>query len=152
MSNVDYNCIFCTIAAKRAPAAVIYENDDALAFLDIHPVTEGHVLVIPKKHCRNIFDFDDASGAGLMRAQRIVARAMRAAFNAHGLTVWQSNERAGGQDVFHYHAHLIPRFVGDGLMTREGNNRSMTLRARTNPSHDDLEKIAVKIRTHIQDA
>ncbi len=152
MSNVDYNCIFCTIAAKRAPAAIIYENDGALAFLDIHPVVEGHVLIVPKKHCRNIFDFDDASGNGLMKAQRIVARALRKAYNADGLTIWQSNERAGGQDVFHYHAHLIPRFAHDGLMTRDGNNRSLTLRAPSSPSRETLEAVAQKIRAHISEA
>jgi histidine triad (HIT) family protein len=114
----DPNCIFCKIASKQSPAAIVYEDADVMAILDIHPIASGHTLVIPKNHYRNLFDFDDASGQSLMRAQRLVANALRRVFNADGLTVLQSNERAGGQSVFHYHAHLVPRFVGDGLMTR----------------------------------
>ncbi len=152
MSNVDYNCIFCAIVARRAPAAIIYENADALAFLDIHPIVAGHILVIPKKHARNIFDFDDASGNGVMRAQRVVAHALRDAFAADGLTIFQSNERAGGQDVFHYHAHMVPRFHGDGLMARDGNDRTMRLFVRTHPSREELARVAEKIRAAVKDA
>lgn len=151
MEHIDYNCIFCAIAAKRAPAAIVYESTNALAFLDIHPVVEGHTLVIPKKHCRNIFDIDDESGKAVMHASRVVARALRAAFNADGLTVLQSNERAGGQAVFHYHAHLAPRFIGDGLMSRTEMERRLQWRARGTPTRDELEQIAQKIRAHIKD-
>jgi histidine triad (HIT) family protein len=151
MERVDYNCIFCAIAAKRAPAAIVYESAGALAFLDIHPVVAGHTLVIPKKHCRNLFDLDDECGRGVMHASRIVARALRAAFNADGLTVLQSNERAGGQAVFHYHAHLAPRFIGDGLMSREGFDRHMQWRARGNPTAEELEHLAQNIRAHVKD-
>jgi histidine triad (HIT) family protein len=151
MEHVDYNCIFCAIAAKRAPAAIVYESVDALAFLDIHPVVEGHTLVIPKTHARNLFDLDDDSGKAVMRASRIVARALRATFNADGLTVLQSNERAGGQAVFHYHAHLAPRFYNDGLMSRDGNNRRLQWRAHGSPTREDLEKIAKKIRAQVKD-
>ena len=149
MANVDFNCVFCAIAAKRAPAAIVYESDGALAFLDIRPVVEGHTLVIPKKHCRNLFDLDDESGKAVMHASRVVARALRAAFNADGLTVLQSNERAGGQDVFHYHAHLAPRFVGDGLMSRDANERRLQWRSRGRPGREELEAIAAKIRAQI---
>ena len=151
MEHVDYNCIFCAIAAKRAPAALVYESASALAFLDIHPAVEGHTLVISKKHWRNLFDLDDESGKAVMRASRIVARALRAAFNADGLTVLQSNERAGGQAVFLYHAHLAPRFIGDGLMSRTETERHMQWRTRGNPTREELEKIAEKIRAHIKD-
>ena len=78
MEKVDFNCIFCAIAAKRAPASVIYESDGAVAFLDINPVAEGHTLVIPKKHCRNVFDIDDESGKAVIHASRVVANALRA--------------------------------------------------------------------------
>jgi len=151
MADVDFNCIFCAIAAQRAPAAIVYESDGALAFLDIRPVVEGHTLVIPKRHSRNLFDLDDESGKAVMHASRVVARALRAVFNTDGLTVLQSNERAGGQDVFHYHAHLAPRFVGDGLMSRDANERRMQWRSRGSPSREELEAIAAKIRAHVLD-
>ena len=149
MDHIDFNCIFCAIAAKRAPAALVYESSDALAFLDIHPITQGHVLVIPKKHCRNLFDIDDASGKSAMHAARVVARAMRMAFNADGMNLFQSSERAGGQDVFHFHFHLIPRFQSDGLMARDGNDRLMRWRARGNPTPAELDAIAEKIRAQV---
>lgn len=149
LGAVDFNCIFCAIAAKRAPAAMVYESSDALAFLDIHPITEGHVLVIPRKHCRNLFDIDDESGRNAMHAARVVARAVRIAFGADGMNLFQSSERAGGQDVFHFHFHLIPRFQRDGLMAREGNDRMMRWRARGNPSPEELARIAEKIRVNI---
>lgn len=151
MDNVDYNCIFCAIAAKRAPAEIVYESADAIAFLDINPVTTGHTLVIPKKHSRNVFDIDDESGKAVIHASRVVARALRAAFNADGLTILQSSERAGGQVVYHYHAHLAPRFVGDGLMSRSDTERSMNWRARQSSSHEELKQIADKIRARIKD-
>jgi len=151
MDNVDYNCIFCAIAAKRAPASIVYESDEAMAFLDIQPVVEGHTLVIPKKHCRNIFDLDDESGKAVMRASRIVARALRETFNADGLTILQSNERAGGQDIFHYHAHLAPRFYNDGLMSRTETERRLQWRARGKPARQALDALAEKIRAHIKD-
>ncbi len=151
MEHLDFNCIFCAIVAKRAPADIVYESEGALAFLDIHPVVEGHTLVVPKKHCRNLFDLDDESGRAVMHASRIVARALRAAYNADGLTVLQSNERAGGQQVFHFHAHLAPRFVGDGLMSRSATERRMQWNAQQTPARTELEAIAAKIRAHIKD-
>lgn len=151
MEHIDYNCIFCAIAAKRAPASIVYENENAIAFLDIHPVVEGHTLVIPKNHCRNVFDIDDESGKAVMHASRVVARALRSAFNADGLTILQSNERAGGQAVFHYHAHLAPRFFNDGLMSRTDTERRMQWRARGTPSRRDLDALAEKIRAHVKD-
>lgn len=152
MDTIDYNCIFCAIAAKRAPASMVYESEEAMAFLDIHPVVEGHTLVIPKKHCRNVFDLDDESGRAVMRASRIVARALRETFNADGLTILQSNERAGGQAIFHYHAHLAPRFFNDGLMSRTDTERLMQWRARGKPARQDLDALAEKIRAHVKDA
>ncbi len=151
LGAVNFNCIFCAIAAKRAPAALVYESPDALAFLDIHPITEGHVLVIPKTHCRNLFDIDDNSGRGVMHAARVVARALRVAFNADGMNLFQSSERAGGQEVFHFHFHLLPRFHGDGLMAREGNDRMMRWRSRGNPTPEELARIADKIRAKVVD-
>lgn len=151
MDHVDFNCIFCAIAARRAPAAIVYENPKVLAFLDIHPITQGHVLIIPKSHCRNLFDFDDANAHAVMHAARVVARGLRAALNADGMNLFNSSERAGGQEVFHFHFHVIPRFEGDGLMARDGNNRTMRWRARGNPSREELDTLAEKIRSYIVD-
>jgi histidine triad (HIT) family protein len=144
--SIDPNCIFCKIASKQSPATIVYEDAEVMAFLDIHPIASGHTLIIPKKHCRNIFDFDDTSGQSLMRAQRLVANALRSVFDSDGLTILQSNERAGGQSVFHYHAHLVPRFVNDGLMPR--SEQLHRTRARLN-NEFGMDELAQRIRERI---
>lgn len=146
MEYVDYNCIFCAIAAKRAPADIVFESQDALAFLDIRPIVPGHILVIPRMHFRNLFDFDAACAAGLLHAQRLVAHALRAALGADGLTVVQSNERAGGQSIFHYHVHLIPRYLGDGLITRPENLRGSKRAGDALKPPELADKIRAQIR------
>ncbi len=108
-------CVFCTIAAHRAPAAIIYEDEDSLAFLDIHPLTRGHTLVIPREHCANVFELTTAAGEAVMRATIKVARALRQELQPDGLNLLQSNGRAAGQTVYHFHFHLVPRWSKDGL-------------------------------------
>lgn len=102
-------CIFCHIAAHQAPADVIAESDDVLVFLSL----ENHPLVIPRAHIANLYSLDDALGAALMRWTVRVARALKAGLGCEGVFVAQANEPAGGQDVFHLHIHVIPRWQGD---------------------------------------
>jgi len=109
------DCIFCAIVAGAAPAAVVHDDDDTLAFMDINPVSRGHVLVVPKKHYRNLYDVDPEAAAAVMRTTVHVARAVRAALQPDGMNLFQSNERAAFQSVFHFHVHIIPRWIGDEL-------------------------------------
>jgi len=108
-------CIFCAIAKGEAPAEVVYEDQATMAFLDINPATPGHTLVIPKMHVRNIYDLNDETAAAVMRTATRVARGLRNALRPDGMNLMQANERAGFQSVFHFHFHLVPRWVGDGL-------------------------------------
>lgn len=103
------DCIFCRIAAHQAPADVVAESDDAIIFLSL----ENHPLVVPKAHVANIYAVDEALGAVLMGCTVRVARALKAGLGCEGVFVAQANERAGGQDVFHLHIHVIPRWEGD---------------------------------------
>ncbi len=151
MDHVDFNCIFCAITAKRAPASVVYESADSMAFLDIRPITHGHVLVIPKKHCRNLFDLNDESGRAVIHAARVVARACRIALNADGINLFQSSERAAGQEVFHFHFHLVPRFLEDGLMMHDTDGRMLRWRSRISPTPQEFAAIAERIRVNIVD-
>jgi len=139
--NTDPNCIFCKIIARTTPAAFVYENAGAVAFLDMNQNPAGHTLIVTKKHCRNIFDIDDESGRAVMHAARVVANALRAALNADGLTVTQRNERAGGQEVFHYHMHLFPRYHDDDPSAREFQ--------RVSPK--EMEATAQKISANVVD-
>jgi len=111
----DRECIFCAIVESRAPAHVVFEDGETLAFMDINPANPGHTLVIPKRHVRNVYELDDEAAAAVMKATVRVARAVRAAFQPDGLNLLQSNGPAGGQVIFHFHMHIIPRWYGDGL-------------------------------------
>ena len=131
------DCIFCKIIAGEIPAATVYEDEHVFAFMDIAPANPGHTLVIPKQHYRNIFDMPIEVGTKIMQAAIPIANAIRDALNPDGLNLFQSNEAAGFQTVFHFHLHLIPRWEDDPL------------RLPWRPSEGDLEEInnvAAKIR------
>ena len=108
----DEGNVFAKILRGELPAHKVYEDEATLAFMDIMPRGEGHTLVIPKAPARNILDADPASLAAVIRTVQKVARAVKAAFEADGVTIQQFNEAAGGQVVFHLHVHVIPRFEG----------------------------------------
>jgi len=112
MPSYDPNNIFAKILRGELPCHKIYEDDKALAFLDIMPRAPGHALVLPKAPARNILDVpaDDLAHVAIV-AQK-VAKAAMTAFGADGITVQQFNEGAGGQVVFHLHVHVIPRKAG----------------------------------------
>jgi histidine triad (HIT) family protein len=109
------DCVFCQIAAGRAPSHAVVEDEGAIAFMDIFPVAAGHTLVIPKAHAENVFEIDDGSMRAVAGMVRRVARGIRGEFAPDGLAVYQANGQAAGQTVWHYHVHLIPRSHGQGL-------------------------------------
>ena len=111
----DRECTFCAIVEGRAPAEVVFEDGETLAFMDINPANPGHTLVIPKQHVRDIYELDGETAAAVMRVTVRVARAIKRALQPDGMNLVQSNERAGGQDIFHFHVHIVPRWYGDGL-------------------------------------
>ena len=112
MPNYDPNNIFAKILRGDLPAYKIYEDDGALAFLDIMPRAPGHTLVLPKSPARNILDVNPGDLAHVMTIAQMVAKAQQKAFGAQGVTIQQFNEGAGGQVVFHLHVHVIPRHDG----------------------------------------
>ena len=116
----DPNNIFAKILRGEIPAHKVYEDDDTLAFMDVMPQAEGHTLVIPKTPARGLLDADPAVLARLIAVAQRVGRAVTTAFAADGLTVFQYNEPAGGQTVFHLHVHLVPRREGVPLRRHEG--------------------------------
>ncbi|WP_243375275.1 HIT family protein [Microvirga solisilvae] len=116
----DDNNVFAKILKGELPCHKVYETEHALAFMDIMPRGDGHVLVIPKAKARNILDVKPEDLAELSKAVQVVARAAKDAFSADGLTIQQFNESAGGQVVFHLHFHVIPRFEGVPLKPHTG--------------------------------
>jgi histidine triad (HIT) family protein len=116
----DPDNVFAKILRGELPSHKLYEDDATFAFMDIMPRGDGHCLVIPKKPSRNILDVDGQSLAAVMVTVQKLARAVKAAFAAEGVTVQQFNEQAGGQIVFHLHFHVIPRFEGVALKPHSG--------------------------------
>ncbi len=112
MIAYDPSNIFAKILRGELPAHRVYEDDRALAFLDIMPRATGHTLVIPKNPARNILDIDAGDLGYVATIAQRIARAQMQAFAADGITVQQFNETAGGQVVFHLHVHVIPRHDG----------------------------------------
>jgi histidine triad (HIT) family protein len=108
-------CIFCAIVAGAAPCHRVYEDDAVLAFMDIFPVGDGHLLIVPKTHSENLLDTEPAALAAVMHASRRLALALERALTPDGIGVHQLNGAAAGQTVFHYHMHLIPRNHGDPI-------------------------------------
>ena len=112
MPDYQPDNLFAKIVKGDIPAYKIYEDDKALAFLDIMPRTPGHTLVIPKKGVRNLLDASPDDLAHVMKIAQKVAQAGMKAFGADGITLQQFNEPAGGQVIFHLHVHVIPRKTG----------------------------------------
>ena len=112
MPSYDPNNIFAKILRGELPSYKVFEDDKALAFLDIMPRSPGHTLVLPKAAARNILDVSTSDLAHVMMVAQKVAKAAITAFGADGITIQQFNEGAGGQVVFHLHVHVIPRKQG----------------------------------------
>ena len=111
----DPNNIFGKILRGEIPAHKVYEDDVALAFMDIMPRAEGHVLVIPKEPARGLLDISTPTLGELIKRVQHVARAVKTALGADGLTLHQLSESAGGQVIFHLHFHILPRWEGVAL-------------------------------------
>ncbi len=111
----DTSCIFCKIVLKQAPVSIIYENENTLAFLDIRPLTLGHTLVIPKAHYVDIFDVSEYELCGVHKISKLISPAIKKATNADGISIIQQNGKAAGQDIFHLHIHVVPRFEGQKM-------------------------------------
>ena len=113
--NDAADCVFCKIVAGKIPAQVVYESRSTLAFLDVAPVAQGHLLLIPKDHYRRLSDMPAEACATLAADLPRLARAVLAVTGSSALNLLQNNGRLAGQVVEHVHFHLIPRRADDGL-------------------------------------
>ena len=116
----DPDNIFAKILRGEIPSHRVYEDADTVAFMDVMPQGAGHILVVPKAPSRNLLDADPAALAKLYPVVQKLARAVKKAFAADGVTVMQFNEPASGQTVYHLHVHVIPRFEGIPLKPHSG--------------------------------
>lgn len=109
------DCVFCEIVAGRAPAHRVLEDEHAVAFLDIRPASPGHTLVVPRVHARDMWDISQDAHGHVASMVRRVALLLKQVFEPDGVNVRVNSGAAAGQDVFHFHAHVIIRRRGDGL-------------------------------------
>jgi histidine triad (HIT) family protein len=109
------DCIFCKIVAGTISCTKVYEDANVLAFMDIGPISPGHTLVIPKKHYESVMEMPPGEVAAMFEPVGILAGAVKAALQAHGVNVLQNNGATAGQVVPHLHIHVIPRWPDDGL-------------------------------------
>jgi len=116
------DCIFCKIIAQEIPGHVVYEDEHVLAFLDISQTTEGHTLIVPKKHRVDVFEMESLLMEQVFSVVPKIARALKETFGCSGINVVNNNGESAGQTVFHYHVHLIPRYGKDQFGMMFANN------------------------------
>jgi histidine triad (HIT) family protein len=116
----DDKNIFARILKGELPSHRVYEDSEVVAFMDVMPQGKGHTLVVPRAPSRNLLDADPAVLGTSMAIVQKIARAVKEAFAADGVTIMQFNEPAAGQTVFHLHFHVIPRFEGVPLQRHTG--------------------------------
>ncbi len=108
-------CLFCKIITGEIPSQKVYEDETALAFLDIHPINIGHTLVVPKTHHANLYETPDEILAHLIVVVKKLSVAVKTAMKADGINIEMNNDPVAGQIIFHSHIHIVPRFEGDGF-------------------------------------
>lgn len=128
--------VFTRIINGEIPAAMVYQDEHTVAFMDAGQVNPGHVIVATRKQAETILDIDDELAAALFRTAARVARAVDREFKPEGITILQANKPAGWQTVPHVHLHILPRHKDDGV--------GLTW-PRKNPSMDELKALAARI-------
>lgn len=118
MTNTD-DCIFCKIITGEIPATKVYEDEYSYAFLDAHPNTKGHTLVIPKDHFENIYGIPDETLCRLMISVKKISLAVKNGLEADGINIAMNNEAPAGQIIFHAHVHVIPRYVKENSIEKD---------------------------------
>jgi len=136
-------CVFCEILAGRQPASFVYQDDEVAAFLDIRPLTQGHLLVIPRAHADRLETLDPAPGARAFTVAQELAVALRRSGFCAGTNLFLADGVLAGQEVFHVHLHVVPRTQGDGFGLR-------ARRPRRAPDRAELDATAQLIRQATQ--
>ena len=131
------DCVFCKIVSGQIPSHRVHEDDLTLAFMDIGQVNPGHVVVAIKPHLEIVTDLSPEQAGAVFRAAHHVARAVTAAVTPEGLTILQANGKAGWQTVPHFHLHVLPRHLNDGV--------TLTWPTK-NPPAQELAAMAGRIR------
>jgi histidine triad (HIT) family protein len=137
--------VFCDIIQGKAPASVAYADKRVMAFMDIRPVNAGHLLVVPRSHACFLADLDGEVGGHLFQIGMRLAGAVReSGVRCDGVNLFLADGKAAGQEVFHIHLHVIPRFRGDGFGFRFSSDYGRL------PERDTLDRLAMAVRQALE--
>jgi histidine triad (HIT) family protein len=135
-------CVFCEIIAGHAESSLAYEDEHVIAFMDVRPLTQGHLLVVPRVHAGSLEALDEDLGASLFRAGHRLARALRrSGLPCAGVNLFLADGEAAFQEVFHVHLHVLPRTAGDGFRIKAKWRR---------PGRGELDLAAGKVREGVR--
>ena len=139
------SCVFCDILAGRTPGSVVYRDGLVTAFMDIQPINPGHLLVVPNEHAADLAELPAATGARLFEVgQRLAAALRRTAVRCEGINLFVADGEPAGQEVFHVHLHVLPRFKADGFGLHYGAHYF------ERPSREALDEVAEAIRRQFE--
>lgn len=139
------SCVFCEIVGGSAQSSTVYADDSVVAFMDIQPVNEGHILIIPRVHAAYLAELDGETGAHLFSVAMELSRAIRQSeVRCEGINLFLADGEAAGQEVFHVHLHVIPRYRGDGFGFRFGPEYDLL------PERTRLDKVAADVRRAVE--
>jgi len=137
------DCMFCQIVARTAEASIVHDDDRLLAFCDLNPVNPGHVLIVPKAHGVGLADLDASDGSQMfVLAQRLASAVRNSGLRCDGVNLFLADGEAAGQEVFHVHLHVIPRYAGDRFRLDSGQRRA---------ARSDLDEVAERVRSACDD-
>lgn len=139
------HCVFCRIIAGEETVSIVHEDEQSVAFMDIQPVSPGHVLVVSRAHHDDLFDVPDDVAAHCLRLAKELAPGIREATGAAAVNLFSANGRVGGQDVLHFHLHLIPVNEGDTFPLQLPADGAEV------PSRSALDVMAARISRAVQD-
>ena len=135
------DCLLCRLTRRELEVSLVHEDERAVTFMDIQPVVRGHMLVVPRAHAPYLADLDPEDGAQLFRVGRLAAAALRAStLRCEGVNFFLADGEAAGQEVFHVHVHVIPRFAGDGFGLRFPPDYSVRPRSQLDQAASALQR------------
>ncbi len=143
-------CVFCGILDGKLPASMVHEDEVCVAFMDIQPVNPGHVLVVPRTHASSLADLEPTMGGHIFQVAQRLAVALRdvastpgTGVRCEGVNLFVADGEVAGQEVFHVHLHVIPRFAGDGFGFRFGPGYGVQ------PPRGELDRLAARIHREL---
>lgn len=139
------NCVFCKILKGEIEASVVYDDDHVVAFMDIGPINPGHVLVIPRVHAPHLNDLDDETLGHMAKVAGKIAKAIRKSdVRSEGMNLLLADDAVAGQEVWHVHLHVIPRFKDDGFGLKHDPEKNFQ-----HPSRAKLNELAEQLKKYL---